>query len=60
MLQVSNLESLYEKAKSLDCVFELLQKRPWGVRDFRIVDPWGFYIRFADNHNVLSDENAVK
>lgn len=59
VLQVSDLDSLYEKAKATASIFEMLQKRPWGVRDFRIVDPWGYYLRFADYHNVLSDENAV-
>ena len=26
-------------------VFEPLQERPWGLRDFRIVDPDGYYLR---------------
>lgn len=60
VLMSKDLDSLYKKAKELDCVHEDLQMRPWGVRDFRIVDPWGFYLRFSDNHNVLSDENAVE
>lgn len=59
VLQVSNLDELYQKANLTNCVFEKLLKRPWGVRDFRIVDPWGFYLRFSDYHNILSDENAV-
>ena len=26
-------------------VFEPPQRRPWGLRDFRIVDPDGYYLR---------------
>ena len=57
---VSDIESLYKKAKSLNCVFEELNTTPWGLKYFRIVDPWGFYIRFTEHHNILSDENAVQ
>ena len=28
-------------------VFEPLQERPWGLRDFRIVDPDGYYLRIT-------------
>jgi lactoylglutathione lyase len=28
-------------------VFEPPQKRPWGLRDFRIVDPDGYYLRLT-------------
>ena len=28
-------------------VFEPLQERPWGLRDFRIVDPDGYFLRIT-------------
>jgi lactoylglutathione lyase len=28
-------------------VFEPLQTRPWGLADFRIVDPDGYYLRIT-------------
>lgn len=28
-------------------VFEPLRERPWGLRDFRIVDPDGYYLRLT-------------
>ncbi len=28
-------------------IFELPQDRPWGLRDFRIVDPDGYYLRLT-------------
>ena len=54
-----HLKELYEKCIQLNCVYEELQTWPWGKTDFRIKDPNGFYIRLTEEHNVLSDENAV-
>ena len=28
-------------------IFEPLRERPWGLRDFRIVDPDGYYLRLT-------------
>lgn len=56
---ISNLETLYFRAQSLDCVVEDLKLKPWGIQDFRIIDPWGYYIRFSAFHNILSSGNAV-
>jgi len=56
---VKDLDTIYNMALKMDCVVEELKLKPWNVRDFRIVDPWGYYIRFSDYHNILSDENAV-
>lgn len=56
---VSELTSLYAKAQASGCVVEELKLQPWKLKDFRIVDPWGFYIRFSEPHNILSDGNAV-
>jgi len=60
VLLVKDLEPLYRRVKNMGIICEKLQVRPWGVRDFRVLDPWGFYLRFSDPHNILSDENAVK
>ncbi len=48
---VSNVESLWddvkEKLKDNQISQELTLKR-WGKKDFRVIDPFGFYIRFRD------------
>lgn len=34
-------------------VFEMsedLVVRPWGLRDFRVVDPSGYYLRITERH----------
>ncbi|MBI4137009.1 hypothetical protein HY469_03010 [Candidatus Roizmanbacteria bacterium] len=30
-----------------------LEKKPWGRKDFRIVDPFGFYICIRESDNIL-------
>lgn len=34
-------------------IVETLQKRPWGQMDFRLVDPFGFYLRFTETIDWL-------
>lgn len=57
---VEDIEDYYEKAKEFANVFEPLQQRPWGLKDFRIIDPFGYYIRFTSPHDILDPNNAVK
>lgn len=46
VLEVKNIQSLYNKVKLTGVKFESeLMDRPWGLRDFRILDPNGYYIR---------------
>lgn len=33
--------------------------QPWGLQDFRAVDPFGYYLRFNENHDILDRGNAV-
>lgn len=60
VLVVSNLIDFYEKAKKFAKVVEPMQKRPWGLKDFRIEDPFGFYLRFTTPHDVTDSRYAVK
>lgn len=57
---MSDFDEFYERAKKIAHVVEDLQLRPWGLRDFRIEDPFGFYIRFTEPHDILDPGNAVK
>lgn len=51
---VDDLDAIYETALSLNAVVEPLKTQPWGLRDFRIEDPYGYYVRFNDPHDILS------
>ena len=48
IVTTSELDALYERAKDLEAVVEPIVMRPWGVRDFRIADPFGYYLRITE------------
>lgn len=60
VIMVEDIDKFYENAKSFARVVEELKLKPWGLKDFRIEDPFGFYIRFTELHNILNDNNAVE
>jgi hypothetical protein len=35
------------------------QTKPWGLEDFRLKDPNGFYLRITPVHDIMSSEWAV-
>ena len=60
VLMVKDIEDYFEQVKNKVEIFEPLQDRPWGLKDFRVVDPFGFYLRFTSPHNILNSKYAVK
>ena len=34
-------------------IFQPLKEQPWGKKDFRLVDPFGYFLRFNEPWNVL-------
>ncbi len=56
----SDLDVLYKKATALGCVVEALKMQPWGLNDFRIRDPFGYYIRVTTAHDIRNPRYAVK
>lgn len=59
IIMVDDIESYYKKVKDFANVVEELQIRPWGLKDFRIEDPFGFYLRITEHHNILDSKYAV-
>ncbi|MDA1079193.1 MAG: VOC family protein [bacterium] len=59
VLMVEDIAKFYNEVKSRIEIFEKLQKRPWGLEDFRIEDPFGYYLRFTSRHNMFDDKYAV-
>jgi lactoylglutathione lyase len=45
VLEVDDLDTLYEHCRRHVAVAEPLQLRSWGLRDFRLADPDGYYLR---------------
>lgn len=56
---IEDIESFYTNVSRFVKISEHLTHRAWGLRDFRIEDPFGFYIRFTEPHNILDPGNAV-
>lgn len=59
VIMVNDIENLYKKAESFCKIVDRLQIQPWGLKDFRIEDPFGFYIRFTQPHNILDNDNVI-
>ncbi len=36
-------------------IVQELEAKPWGIKDFRIIDPFGFYLCFREPDNILLD-----
>jgi lactoylglutathione lyase len=48
VMEVDDLSAAHRRVlDSAHPVFEPPQQRPWGLWDFRIVDPDGYYLRFT-------------
>jgi len=59
VIMVENVKEFYQEVKKFAKVVSKLATRPWGLSDFRIEDPFGFYIRFTDPHNILDSKYAI-
>ena len=57
---VEDIEKYYEEVKKFAKVVEELELKPWGDKDFRVEDPFGYYLRFSSPYNTLYAEKAVK
>ena len=59
VIAVEDIEELYKKTKSFAKIVDALQMQPWRLKDFRIEDPFGFYLRFTEPHDIIDPDNAV-
>lgn len=59
VIMVEDIDDFYEQYKDQANVVEPLVLRPWGLKDFRAVDPAGYYLRFTSKHDILDPKNAV-
>lgn len=57
---VDSINRYYKKIKKIANVVDPLKKQPWGIMDFRVEDPFGFYLRITEHHNILNRKYAVK
>lgn len=46
VLEVDDVDAIYAQVQREKwLIADALEQRPWGLRDFRVLDPNGFYIR---------------
>ncbi|MBI5803427.1 hypothetical protein HY448_01960, partial [Candidatus Pacearchaeota archaeon] len=55
VIPVKKISKYYKEIKDKVKVVEELKDRRWRVKDFRIEDPNGFYIRFTEPHDWVFD-----
>jgi len=48
VVAVDDVLATYERMRHVAKVVAPLQRRPWGPRDFRLADPFGFYLRITE------------
>jgi uncharacterized glyoxalase superfamily protein PhnB len=60
VIMVDDVDSYYKSLPITTKVVEKLADKPWGLRDFRIEDPFGYYIRITTYHDILDPKFAVK
>jgi predicted enzyme related to lactoylglutathione lyase len=53
VIEVEDIDEVFQAIKSLrsEVIVEEIVERPWGQRDFRLVDPFGFYLRITEKIN---------
>jgi predicted enzyme related to lactoylglutathione lyase len=53
VLEVDDIDAMYALVRSQAWpVSSELQQQPWGLRDFRIVDPDGYYLRLTSREKT--------
>lgn len=54
VIVVEDLDAVYAAARDVARIVAPLQERPWGLRDFRVLDPFGYYLRITEPHDPLA------
>lgn len=60
VIMVDDVKKYYSKVKGFANVIAKLVLQPWGLEDFRVENPFGYYLRITTKHNILDNSNAVK
>lgn len=60
VIMIDNIEEFYNEVKKFAKIVEELKYKSWGLKDFRVEDPFGFYIRFTQKFNILNNAYEKK
>jgi len=58
IIPVDQIERFYKSVKKFAKIVQPLQLKKWGRRDFRIVDPFGFYLRITERYEWVGKLDA--
>jgi len=53
IIPVDRVERFYNGVRKFAKIVQPLQLKKWGRRDFRIVDPFGFYLRITERYEWI-------
>lgn len=56
---VENIHEYYREVKEFANIVGALKLQPWGLTDFRFEDPFGYYFRVTEPHDIRKSDNAV-
>lgn len=59
VLMVDDIDSYFSTLEGSVDIVAPLRAQPWGIRDFRIADCFGFYLRFSEPHDITDPSFAV-
>ena len=60
ILYEKDIKEFYHRVKDKMKVVQELKLKPWGEYDFRIEDPFGFYIRIGEPQDLINDTKCIK
>jgi uncharacterized glyoxalase superfamily protein PhnB len=58
IIPVDRVERVYNSVRKFAKIIQPLQLKKWGRRDFRIVDPFGFYLRITERYEWVGKLDA--
>jgi lactoylglutathione lyase len=58
IIPVDQVERSYKSVKKFGKIVQPLKLKKWGRRDFRIVDPFGFYLRITERYGWTGQLDA--
>lgn len=59
VIPVDDVKTFHDRVKDFANIVNPLVKRPWGLWDFRIEDPFGYYLRITERHDITDPNYAV-
>lgn len=56
---LAQLSAAHESCQAHGVVIDALRPRPWGLQDFRLADPDGYYLRLTHDDATIDDTPAT-